>query len=186
MLAERLADRLTTRRVAVHLDTEAVDLTIHEGRVVAVRTPTEERPARAVVNTVHPWQLHGRLQHTLGRPRRLRAAYAPVISHELERGAVSGVREILELTAAGIPQLRYQQTASPRAWSRPRTTSRPRTSTTRGASSGAASAAGARRPYTHHRLGGVYQAGSFSSAGRGTSQVLLAAALAAYAVQDSG
>ena len=42
-----------------------------------------------------------------------------------------------------------------------------------------------RRPFTYHRWEGLYQAGSFSPAGRGTSQMLLAGALASGAAHDA-
>ena len=184
VLAERLADRLGTRRVAVHLDTEAVDLTIAAGRVVAVQTPTREHPATAVVTTVHPWQLGSRLQRTLGRPRWLRSAYAPVISHELEQSADRGVREILALSATGVPQIHYRRPVDDGV-----------ISTTHDFAAGNPDdpfgvqwrgfRSWRRRPPVQHRLPGVYQAGSFSSAGRGTSQMLLTAALASAAAHDA-
>jgi len=98
---------------------------------------------------------------------------------------VGGVREILELTATGVPVVRYLRPVAEGMV----TTTHDFVTENRHDPWGIqwrGFRSWDRRPPTQHRIRGVYQAGSFSAAGRGTSQVLLAAALASYAVQDAG
>ncbi|MDH2416719.1 NAD(P)/FAD-dependent oxidoreductase [Nocardioides sp. CER19] len=56
-LAAALADRMTTRRVAVHTSTPALDLVLRGGRAVAVRTSEGEVDADAVVVATDPRRL---------------------------------------------------------------------------------------------------------------------------------
>jgi UDP-galactopyranose mutase len=76
-LAEALEKRLATRRVEVRTGTEASDLVVRGGRVVAVATPGGELDAEVVVCAVDP----RRLPALAGHVQRTMPAIPPVVVH---------------------------------------------------------------------------------------------------------
>lgn len=76
-LADALEQRLATRKVEVHTDTEATDLVVRDGRVVAVVTSTGDLDADVVVCAVDP----RRLPALAGFVQRTMPAIPPVVAH---------------------------------------------------------------------------------------------------------
>ena len=76
-LADALEQRLATRKVEVHTATEATDLVVRDGRVVAVRTATGDLDADVVVCAVDP----RRLPALAGFVQRTMPAIPPVVAH---------------------------------------------------------------------------------------------------------
>lgn len=76
-LADVLARRLATRRVAVHLGSRALDVELRDGRAVGVRTPEGTHDADVVVVAVDP----RRLPATAAHVQRTMPAMPPVVTH---------------------------------------------------------------------------------------------------------
>jgi phytoene dehydrogenase-like protein len=76
-VATALANRLVTRKVTVETGTEATDLVVREGRVVAVRTAAGDVDADVVVAAIDP----RRLPALAGHVRRTMPAIPPVVSY---------------------------------------------------------------------------------------------------------
>jgi UDP-galactopyranose mutase len=189
VLVGALADRLKLRRVDVHLESTVTAIRVQAGRVVAVGTGSEERPAQAVVSTVDPWSTFdtllpsGTARRTRRRVRSLRPALAPTVRHNAVDQPASGVRETVTLTASGVPTVAY---------ARPAGTTTVTTTHDFGAVQPAPGfgvgwdgmRSWVRRPAVTSEVPGLFLAGPFSPAGPGGSAEVLSGALAAYAVQD--
>ncbi len=76
-VGETLTERLATRRVTVHTDTEVTDLVLRDGRVAAVATTTGEIDADVVVCAIDP----RRLPTLAGHVQRTMPAIPPVVSY---------------------------------------------------------------------------------------------------------
>jgi UDP-galactopyranose mutase len=76
-LGAAMADRLTTRGVDVHTDTDALDLVLSEGRFAAVRTTAGEVAADAVVVAIDPRRLPALRSYV----KRTTPAIPPVLAH---------------------------------------------------------------------------------------------------------
>ncbi|WP_372729359.1 phytoene desaturase family protein [Nocardioides sp.] len=76
-LGTALADRMATRKVDVHTETEAFDLVLREGRAVAVTSSGGEFDADVVVCAIDPRRLPALAHHV----RRTMPAIPPVVSH---------------------------------------------------------------------------------------------------------
>ena len=189
ILVEALTARLRLRQVTVHTECPVTAVRVVDGRVAGVRTAAGDRPAAAVVSTVDPWQTYDTLlppdiaPRTRRRLRSLHPASAPTIGHEL-RDSPAGfeVREVLTLTAAGVPVITYTRpipggTVTSRHDYRS-TTPRPAAGV---AWEGLRS--WTRRPPVTSEVAGLFTAGPFSPAGPGGSAEVLSGALAAYGVQ---
>lgn len=190
VLAEVLAARLTTRRVAVHLGSTVTGLEVSAGRVVGVRTAAGTRPAAAVVVTTDPWHLVDELLPRDADPglrrrtHRLRPAAAPEVTHAGLDRPVRGVTETVELAADGTPVL---------SWARPvadgTVVSRHDHGRSRPRPSAGAAWRGWRswllRPPVSAGPAGLHLASAASAGGDGPSQVVLSGALASYACHDA-
>ncbi|GAA1853047.1 hypothetical protein GCM10009714_38010 [Microlunatus capsulatus] len=190
VLAEALAGRLATRRVAVHLGSAVTGLEVVDGRVVGVVTADGPRRAAAVVVTTDPWQLVDALLPRDADPalrrrtHRLRPAAAPAVEHTaLDRPALA-VTETVELAADGTPVV---------SWARPvgeRTVvSRHDHGRSRPDPGAGAAWRGWRswllRPPVTPGPAGLHLASAASAGGDGPSQVVLSGALASYACHDA-
>ena len=189
VLVAALADRLKLRRVDVHLGSAVTAIRVETGRVVAVGTGSEERPAQAVVSTVDLWSTFDTLlpgataRRTRRRVRSLRPALGPTVRHDVADQPAVGVRETVTLTASGVPTVAYARSVG--------TTTVTTTHDFGAARPDAASGVGwagmrswVRRPAVATEVPGLFLAGPFSPAGPGGSAEVLSGALAAYAVQD--
>jgi phytoene dehydrogenase-like protein len=189
VLVAALADRLKLRRVDVHLGSAVTAIRVETGRVVAVGTGSEDRPAQAVVGTVDPWSTFDTLlpgataRRTRRRVRSLRPALAPTIGHDVADQPAAGVRETVTLTASGVPTVAYARPVGTTTI----TTTHDFGATRPDAASGvgwAGMRSWVRRPAVATEVPGLFLAGPFSPAGPGGSAEVLSGALAAYAVQD--
>ncbi|GAB7003737.1 phytoene desaturase family protein [Nocardioides sp. AN3] len=98
-LASALAGRLATRRVDVRTSTTVTDLVVRADRVVAVRTPTAEIDADAVVVAIDPRRLPALARHVA----RCMPALPPSVVH---LGLTGPVPELpVELVLHGDPTL---------------------------------------------------------------------------------
>lgn len=186
VLIDVLAERLKLRKVAVRLNSIVDQVLVDGGRVTGVVTDQGRTVvARAVVSTVDPWQLTGRLLpapwlRTLRRDMgRLRPAIAPIIRHELTASSGGGVEENVALDSEGRPEVTYVRPglrsvhdftdgAPDPAWG-PAWTRR--------------SDLARRAPITSD-VAGLFLAGAASAAGNGASHVIQTGALACYASAD--
>ena len=101
-LRDALAARLETRGVSVLTATEAVDLVVEGGRVVAVRTPTGDLTADVVVCAVDPRRLPALAAYVA----RTMPAIPPVVAHVGLEGDVPGLpRGTGEVVLHGDPML---------------------------------------------------------------------------------
>lgn len=98
-VGEVLTQRLATRRVTVHTDTEVTDLVVRDGRVAAVATTAGEIDADVVVCAIDPRRLPtlaGHVKHTM-------PAIPPVVSHLGLEGELPDLPH--ELVLHGDPML---------------------------------------------------------------------------------
>jgi len=189
VLVEALTARLTLRKVKVHLSCPIEGINTQNGRVTGVATGAGDRRAAAVVVTCDPWQTFNQLlpAATARQPRRrlrtLSPAAAPTITHQEVETPTELVTETVNLTTAGIPTVSYLR----RQGSAGVQTDHDFTKTLPRPSYGLAwngFTSWLRRPHVTTEIGGLYTASPSSPAGPGASQVVLAAALAAYGCHD--
>jgi phytoene dehydrogenase-like protein len=190
ILVEALTGRLELRKVRVHLGCEIQSIHIRDGQVAAVATSDGDRPAAAVVATCDPWQtFHDLVPASAARRirRQLRAlspAAAPTVTHSDRPGSATPLSETVTLTAAGIPTVSYlRQPTDDKVLQ----TTHDYRATQPKPSYGAAwsgFASWLRRPSVTTEIPGLYAASPSSPAGPGPSQVVLSAALAAYACHN--
>ena len=189
VLTETLAARLTTRRVAVHLDSAVLGVEVVAGRAVAVRTAAGTRPAAAVVVTSDPWELVGDLlpagaDRSLQRTvRRLDPAAAPTVSHEWRDEPCPEPGETVELSGAGVPVVTYRRPVAGGTVSSRHDHGRSRSQPGAGVA-WHGFRGWVRRPPVVTGVTGLYTASPSSPAGGAPSPTVLSAALAAAACQD--
>jgi len=190
VLGEALAARLALRRVQVQLDTPVEALEVVAGRVVGVRTTEGSHPAVAVVATTDPWHLvEDLLPGSVGaglrrRTRRLRPAAAATVTHARLDHPCAEVTVTVELSATGVPVVRYQRpvadgsVVSQHDFGAP--VPRPAAGVAWQGFRGWLS-----RPPVSTSLPGLWTASPSSPGGNGASQVVLSAALAAYGCHEA-
>jgi UDP-galactopyranose mutase len=189
ILIEALAARLALRKVEVHLGCEIQSIKIRNGQVVAVSTSEGDRRAAAVVATCDPWQTTRDLLPvaTARQIRRqlqsLTPAAAPTINHREAPASTAPVHEAVALNDAGVPTVSYLHQSSGKGIRTvhdfKQTIPRPSYGVAWGGFN-----SWLRRPQVTTEIPGLYAAGPWSPAGPGASQVVLSAALAAYACHD--
>jgi len=189
VLVEALARRLALREVQVHLGCPIEGIMIRDGRVRAVRTTNEERPAAAVVATCNPWQTFNVLLPVIrGRRSRrrlhdLNPGAGPTIAHHSAPRPTSLVTETVTFGETGVPAITYLRQGSESGIRTDHDYNRSRPQPSYGVAwNGFAS--WLRRPAVTTEVSGVYTAGPFSPAGPAASHVVLSAALAAYGCHD--
>ena len=189
VLVEALARRLALRKVQVHLGSPIEGIMIRDGRVRAVRTNNEERPAAAVVATCNPWQTFNVLLPVIrGRRSRrrlhdLNPGAGPTIAHHSAPRPTSLVTETVTFGETGVPAITYLRQGSESGIRTDHDYNRSRPQPSYGVAwNGFAS--WLRRPAVTTEVSGVYTAGPFSPAGPDASHVVLSAALAAYGCHD--
>jgi phytoene dehydrogenase-like protein len=189
VLVEALARRLALREVQVHLGCPIEGIMIRDGRVRAVRTTNEERPAAAVVATCNPWQTFNVLLPVIrGRRSRrrlhdLNPGTGPTIAHHSAPRPTSLVTETVTFGETGVPAITYLRQGSESGIRTDHDYNRSRPQPSYGVAwNGFAS--WLRRPAVTTEVSGVYTAGPFSPAGPDASHVVLSAALAAYGCHD--
>ena len=187
-MVEALAKRLDLRRVDVHLNSAITAIRVETGRVTAVGTGSQDRPAQAVVSTVDPWStferllLGGAARRTRRQIRSLRPALAPTVRHDVVDQPVVGVRETVTLTTAGVPTVAYARPVGTATVTSTHDFGAARSDPASGVAwDGMRS--WVRRPSVTSEVPGLFLAGPFSPAGPGGSAEVLSGALAAYAVQ---
>jgi phytoene dehydrogenase-like protein len=189
ILVEALASRLALRKVQVHLGCTVESIHLRNGRVDAVATTAGDRPASAVVATCDPWQTFNELlpvtaaRRTRRQLRGLSPAAAPTVSHYETPMPTAPLRETVTLTEAGIPTFSYLRQLADSGLR----TVHDFTATLPKPSYGVAwsgFSSWLRRAPVTTEISGLYAASPASPAGPGASQVVLSAALAAYACDD--
>jgi phytoene dehydrogenase-like protein len=189
VLVEALTSRLELRNVAVHLGATVTGIAVRDGRVSGVTASDGECPAAAVVGTGDPWQLFAAIlppgvgRHHRRNLRRLRAALAPHVSHEVLDLRATSVTETITLTQDGVPTVAYLRPADDQAV---RTVYDHQAATALPGHGIAWHGFGSwlRRPPVTSDTAGLFLAGPFSPAGLGPSHVLCSAALASYSCHD--
>jgi phytoene dehydrogenase-like protein len=189
VLVEALAARLTLRKVHVHLGSSIVGVTIRDGRVVAVTSSDGHRKAAAVIASCDPWQTFTTLlPTTAARPTRRRLAQlgpaaAPTITHQETPAPAAPVLENVALNEAGVPTVSYQRQVAGGGIRSVHDFNQTLPQASYGVAWNGFSS-WLHRPLVTTEIPGLYAAGPFSPAGPSPSNVVLSAALAAYACHD--
>lgn len=184
VLTQALVGRLALRRVEVSIRTGVSGIEGGRGDDLLVHHAGGVRPASAVVLTVDPWEaarLASRVSGGMALSLRgARPALTPHVSHRSGEGSAP-LGETVELDADGVPVLTYRWrsgeagVASTHDYRRP--TRRPAYGLDVRGFRG-----WLRRPGPRTGVADLYYAGPSCPAGPGAPQVLLSAALAAYAI----
>lgn len=184
VLTQALVERLALRRVEVSTGIGVSAVEAGRGGGLLVHHTGGVRPASAVVLTVDPWEAVRLASRAPGGTtlslRGARPALAPHVSHRSSEVSVP-LGETVELDVHGVPVLTYRWrsgeagVASTHDYREP--TRRPAYGLDVRGFQG-----WRRRPGPRTGVADLYYAGPSSPAGPGNSQVLLSAALAAYAI----
>lgn len=193
VLVDALADRLSQRRVVLHLESTVAAILVDRTGACGVSVAGQQSRASAVVSTVDPWQLYDRLLPRASADaerrgvHRLRPALAPAVTHTLQVQGANTVTETVRHQAPGRrgqgPLVEYTRPVGPQTL---------RTVHDHGigvpeVDAGAAwdgFASWLRRPPTSSAVPGLFVAGPCSRAGAQPSPTVLSGALASYAAHD--